>query len=106
MTAGLRWRRPFGAGLSGQHEFNVGHLGLGSNVQPSLKWLTNLKFEFDDHLIFYNSMFDFQFHFQLQRSVNYCLKKHQWCLSLLSQNPINVEEISQPQDQSYVKKFP
>ena len=36
-------RQPFGAGLNGQCEFNVGHLGLGTNVQPSLKWPTDLK---------------------------------------------------------------
>ena len=45
LVSGGRW--PFGAGLNGQQI---------------------LKFEFDDHLIFYNLMFGFQF----QRNVNYC----------------------------------
>ena len=31
-----------------------------------------LKFEFDGHVVFYNLMFDSQFHLQLQRNVNYC----------------------------------
>ena len=36
-------RRPFGAGLNGR----VGHTGLGSNFEPSLKWPTAiLKFVF------------------------------------------------------------
>ena len=46
-----------------------GHLGQGQKSTLVSNGQQILKFEFDDHLIFYNLMFDSQFHLQLQRSV-------------------------------------
>ena len=56
--------------LNGRRPFQTGPRWPGLRSPPWSQQI--LKFEFDDHFIFYNLMFDSQFHLELQRSGNYC----------------------------------